>query len=388
VKVKKPTIIAILVGIVLIGTASLYVTKFLTDFPAKASVKDLLSTGKRLFEKKQYDDAHKKLEECYQKAPDGELKNQAILFLSRCFTAQNQKEKAITHWNKVIENSSMRGQHAEAYYSLGLLQSAEEERPAEEYYNKAIASEPGSRFADLAEIELAKMMMEEENLRGAQQILEKLRDREKDYPQLTKATFRLNMTLLFSPTMTEIPESQYYRVKEGDTLDGIARTLGTTAALLQKSNRIADPRKLQIGQRLKVVTGKFQLEVSKSKNVLQLLSRDMVLNEYRIGTGKFGNTPVGKFKIGKKIVEPPWFPGDGRVIPYGHPENVLGTRWMGLEDIEENKDLTTEGIGIHGTHDESTIGKESSQGCIRLLNRDVEELFDIIPKGTEVIIKE
>ncbi len=391
-KIAKSTLIPLIVGIVVVATASLYLVKSLVDLPAKSSTKNLLSDGRQLLEEQQYKEAQAKLEQCYQKAQDAELKNQALLLLSRCFSAQDNAEQAIAHWNKVAESPAMQSHHAEAYYSLGLLHP-EGTSPAgkpgrKEYFEKAAATQPASRHADLAQIELAKMAMDRGNLRGAQQILKPLHDNKKNYPQLTQARYKLNMKLLFSPTITEVPESRYYVVKEGDTLDGIAKELGTTAALLQRSNGISDPRKLQIGQRLKAVTGKFRLEISKSTRVLRLMSGDSVLNEYPIGTGKFGKTPVGKFTVGKKIVEPPWFPGDGRVIPYGDPENVLGTRWMGLEDIEQDKELVTQGIGIHGTSDESSIGKESSEGCIRMLNRDVEELYDIIPEATEVIVKD
>jgi lipoprotein-anchoring transpeptidase ErfK/SrfK len=184
--------------------------------------------------------------------------------------------------------------------------------------------------------------------------------------------------------MTEVPKSEHYGVEEGDTLDAIAKRFGTTADLLKESNRV-DPRRLQIGKRLKVVTGKFGLKISKSRYILQLLSGDVVLNEYSVGTGKFGKTPVGEFRIADKVKEPPWF-RNGRVIRYGDPENVLGTRWMKLESTDGQTELT--GYGIHGTDDESSIGKKRSEGCIRLLNRDVEELYKIVPVGTEVTIED
>jgi lipoprotein-anchoring transpeptidase ErfK/SrfK len=46
------------------------------------------------------------------------------------------------------------------------------------------------------------------------------------------------------------------------------------------------------------------------------------------------------------------------------------------------------GYGIHGTWDESTIGKSESAGCIRMKNRDVEELYVLLPPGTPVTIGE
>ena len=389
-KATKPKIIALLIGILVIGTTSLYIAKFLAKSSGKSSLKSLVSTGIELFEKERYKDAVKKLEDCYQKAPEGDLKNQALLYISRCYGAQDEHEKAAEFWGKVVENPAMATHHAEAFYSLASLRSAggtpDDMQAAEEYYRKAADVGSGSRFGHLAEIGIAKLMLDKGNIRGARLILEKLQDEKKDYPQLRNATFKLHMKLLFSPILTKVPESQQYAVKEGDTLDGIARTFGTTADLLEESNGV-NPLRLQIGKKLKVVTGKFSLKVSKSKNILQLVGGDMAFNEYRIGTGKFGSTPAGRFTIAEKQKEPPWF-RDGRVIPYGHPENVLGTRWMGFESPDGESGPTADGLGIHGTDDESSIGKESSEGCIRLLNRDVEELYKIVPIGTEVLVEE
>jgi lipoprotein-anchoring transpeptidase ErfK/SrfK len=46
------------------------------------------------------------------------------------------------------------------------------------------------------------------------------------------------------------------------------------------------------------------------------------------------------------------------------------------------------GYGIHGTWDNSAIGKAESQGCVRMRNEDVEELFALLPLKTAVVITE
>ncbi len=45
-----------------------------------------------------------------------------------------------------------------------------------------------------------------------------------------------------------------------------------------------------------------------------------------------------------------------------------------------------EGYGIHGTTESQSIGKQVTAGCIRMYNGDVQELYDIMPVGAEVII--
>jgi L,D-transpeptidase YbiS len=43
-------------------------------------------------------------------------------------------------------------------------------------------------------------------------------------------------------------------------------------------------------------------------------------------------------------------------------------------------------IYIHGTPDETPLGKPGSHGCIRMRNADIVTLFDAIPVGTRVLI--
>jgi hypothetical protein len=58
------------------------------------------------------------------------------------------------------------------------------------------------------------------------------------------------------------------------------------------------------------------------------------------------------------------------------PEYPLGKpgRWIGLEGVFGNA-LGTHGYGIHGTNEPDSIGKQESLGCVRMLNKDVEELW-------------
>ena len=89
------------------------------------------------------------------------------------------------------------------------------------------------------------------------------------------------------------------------------------------------------------------------------------------------------FTIEEKVPEPPWSPPGRTPLPYGHPENILGTRWMGFKPTPEYA-----GFGIHGTTKDETIGEAASNGCVRMHNADVEELFDLIPRGTLVEIRD
>lgn len=188
----------------------------------------------------------------------------------------------------------------------------------------------------------------------------------------------INKTLVFSPEPD--PNSVIYTVKGGDTLGKIASKYNTTYELVMLVNR--KPRtNIRVGERLKIIEGTFDILVDKSDYKMTLLLNDHYVKQYDIGTGKNDKTPVGEFEIAEKMIEPTWYSGDG-VYPYGTPENVLGTRWIGFKDKPGYY-----GFGIHGTADPESIGKSESNGCVRLRNEDVEELFVFVTDKTKVVIQ-
>jgi len=183
----------------------------------------------------------------------------------------------------------------------------------------------------------------------------------------------INMKLLF--TAMPAPQSVEYTIKPGDTLIKIAREHNTTPELIMKCNGLADT-KIMPGRKLKVWTAPFTIFVDKSQNVLLLKTGEEVIKTYVVSTGKDNSSPVGKFKIVNKLANPTWFKA-GAVVPPNSPENILGTRWMGF-------DLA--GFGIHGTTEPQDLGKQVTLGCVRMRNDEVEELYAIVPVGTEVSI--
>lgn len=183
----------------------------------------------------------------------------------------------------------------------------------------------------------------------------------------------LNIKLLFSPVAT--PKSTIYEIKPGDTLTQIARQFKTTAELIRKSNGLSD-NKIFPGRKIKLWTAPFSILVDKSQNILLLKSDEEVIKTYTVSTGKDNSSPVGTFKVINKLINPTWYKA-GAAVPAGSPENILGTRWLGIN---------LSGYGIHGTTDPKSLGKQATQGCVRMANSDVEELYAIVPEGTEVVI--
>lgn len=187
-------------------------------------------------------------------------------------------------------------------------------------------------------------------------------------------------------TPRPMPEKEDYLVKRGDSLGAIASRFGTTTELIQKNNLVMNPNLIKIGDRLRVFTGKFELEANKKTCEMMVLLNGEFFKRYKVGTGLFGRTPVGTFVVRDKIPEPTWWPPDGREVPFGHKDNILGTRWMSVRATGDTPDVR--GYGIHGTWDPTSVGKESSAGCLRMINEQVEELFSYIPIGTPLRISE
>ena len=84
-------------------------------------------------------------------------------------------------------------------------------------------------------------------------------------------------------------------------------------------------------------------------------------------------SPTGSFTIVQRLTDPTWY-SKGKVVGPGK-SNPVGTRWLGL---------SAKGYGIHGTNAPASIGHNASHGCIRMRNRDVEELFQMVSVGDAV----
>jgi lipoprotein-anchoring transpeptidase ErfK/SrfK len=113
-----------------------------------------------------------------------------------------------------------------------------------------------------------------------------------------------------------------------------------------------------------------RIVVSIPDRKLALLEGERVLKVYDVAVGKPATpSPHGEFKIVSRAIDPVW-----KGVPPG-PNNPVGTRWLGL---------SVKGYGIHGTNAPGSIGKAASHGCIRMHNRDVEELFELVRPGLDV----
>ncbi len=126
--------------------------------------------------------------------------------------------------------------------------------------------------------------------------------------------------------------------------------------------------------------------VDRSGFRLRLFKNLRLSKSYGIAIGMAGlDTPAGTYSIQNKQVNPAWhvpmssWAGSlaGSVIPGGAPNNPLKARWLGIYN----------GVGIHGTAEEWSIGTRASHGCIRMRVGDVVDLYPRVPVGTKVLIR-
>jgi lipoprotein-anchoring transpeptidase ErfK/SrfK len=153
---------------------------------------------------------------------------------------------------------------------------------------------------------------------------------------------------------------------------------------IERANQITGAV-IKPGQTLRIPTDKARMLVDLDAHWAFYLLGEEVAAAWEVGVGQENSaTQVGTFRVGKDRKEQPmWFRAGKQPVPYGDPENPLGTRWIPwvLQDGQGT------GLGFHGTNDPSSIGKDLSQGCIRMRNQDVEELFDILPTGAEITVQ-
>jgi len=205
------------------------------------------------------------------------------------------------------------------------------------------------------------------------EIIEKYPDIE-NIAEIQRDLHNLNMEIILSIRPVE-GKTVIHDVVPGDTLGKIASKYNVTVGFIKRSNDLKSDV-IRVGQKIRVWQGDFNVLVDKSQNILVLKDGNESVKIYRVATGENGSTPAGQITIVSRLVDPVWF-NRGVVVPPESPQNELGSRWLGFD---------LPGYGIHGTIKPETIGQQATAGCVRMLNEDVEELYDFLILGSKVVI--
>ena len=146
-----------------------------------------------------------------------------------------------------------------------------------------------------------------------------------------------------------------------------------------------------------------RIEISVRKQLLTLRAGRKKLAQYPVSTSRFGlgskegsfKTPTGRFRVAEKIGEGMPI---GTVFKSRRPikptkkllreGDLIMTRILWLDGLERrNANTHARYVYIHGTNHEESIGIAASEGCVRMNNADVAELFELVTVDTPVEIK-
>jgi lipoprotein-anchoring transpeptidase ErfK/SrfK len=212
-------------------------------------------------------------------------------------------------------------------------------------------------------------------------------DREAD-EKAYQALLEANQRGILNPRIDEL--CMRTEVRNGDSLWKICKRveketqIRVAPGLVRLVNGLATDR-IYTGARLKIPNSQVSILVEKSRFRLSVFLGDLILKRYHVGLGKSNRTPEGQFTIASRLKDPTWNKPNSAPVPPESPENVLGTRWLGFAPKDDFPEAAT--FGIHGTREDDSIGKEASQGCVRMHNVDVEEIFEWIAEGVKVEIR-
>lgn len=175
------------------------------------------------------------------------------------------------------------------------------------------------------------------------------------------------------------------RAKPGEKLDMARATEAVSQAIVDGRSALRLPTRI-VRPKLTAATMGKTIVVWVNRNELELYDGFEVEQTWDVATAKPGwTTPVGVWNIWDKRENPAWYnpaldswgAGLPAVVP-GGPGNPMGTRAIYIDAPGL--------IRIHGTTDPSSVGRYASHGCIRMHNEEIEDLFERIEVGDNVII--
>lgn len=203
----------------------------------------------------------------------------------------------------------------------------------------------------------------------------------------------VNKQLVFSDQVVPgDPLAESYTVQRGDYLSVIAPRYGTPYQFIELINN-TPAKQLQAGKPIKLIKGPFHARISKQDFRMDIFLNDVdgspqYIRSFTVGLGESDSTPMGAFiiKSGSKVTDPSWRnPRTGEFFAKSDPKNPIGEYWLALKGT----DVQTEGVtgyGLHGTVDPSSIGREASMGCIRLRDKDIKLVFNLLESGQSTVV--
>jgi lipoprotein-anchoring transpeptidase ErfK/SrfK len=192
-----------------------------------------------------------------------------------------------------------------------------------------------------------------------------------------------------------MPRSGFFGVLFGDDQVMLPETRTLDAALAQKEGRKKFTVRREFEPQIVEFSGypRGTIVIDTASHFLYLVESPGTARRYGIAVGKDGLQYKGQVKVGDKQEWPRWIPtkemqerepkkyGQYKDGMPGGGENPLGARAIYLYDGKKDTHLR-----IHGTIAPQTIGTNSSNGCFRMVNEHVIDLYRRVKVGTQVVV--
>jgi len=346
----------------------------------KRAINEQFSACEKSFNDGKYQEAIPLLETFIKKYPRSKKTPDVYYYLAMSKqTLGSNTNDVILLWEKIVSKYPKSKHIAEAYYYLGQWQETDKDYDkAMDNFKIVIDKYPDDPIVAGALLGMGKIYQtkgqELEAVANFQSVVDK-------YPKSvfgSDAEGRLGLATVGRYIQKNLKP---YKVQKGDNLVIIANKFHITPELI---TRLSDLKSnaLNVGQNINVIDGSnFNVLINLTECKLYLKSVDNIIRRYSVCVGKKEtSTPTGSYNVTDKAVDPTWFStadtGAKGEVPGGDPRNELGSRWIGFKPS----------YGVHGTIFPESIGKAESHGCVRMNNKDVEELYDIVAVGMPIKI--
>ena len=180
---------------------------------------------------------------------------------------------------------------------------------------------------------------------------------------------------------------------------GLAGLASLQLQTIAGAHSVRKKKKFKLDKKYEPQTVKFRgykrgtIVVDPKNHFLYLVEGFGKARRYGVGVGRAGLAFKGSANIKRKAKWPSWTPTANMIkrephkykkfaggVP-GGPENPLGARALYL--YKGNRDTY---YRIHGTTQPDSIGRSVSNGCIRMINDHVIDLYNRVPVGTTVVV--
>lgn len=166
-----------------------------------------------------------------------------------------------------------------------------------------------------------------------------------------------------------------YQLQAGETLQSVATKHNVPWQLLANINGLRDPAEVQPGASIKVVPGPFHADIDVASNSMTLFAGRLYAGKFAIKVNPSKLPPAGEYQVNDKQPGHSYYAGNAQTLSPQDPQNPFGGVWIDLGND----------VAIHGTS--NSPGQSERWGCISLDNKDANDIYGILSRGSNVVIR-